>query len=262
MLQIQNNIVTTIDSANVHPLFAIEARTVGSESVQTVNARELHTFLGANKDFSDWIKYQIQTFGFEEGRDFVVVHENGEQYRQGVTLRKEYFLALDMAKELAMVSRCTKGKQARQYFIECERRLKAAPPAREMTRLEMIEQMLQIEREKIAIAAQVQTLAPKAAALDRIAAADSSMCITNAAKTLQLHPRVLFAWLQANDWIYKRAGSAAWICYQQRLKQGMMSQKITTISRSDGSEKLVEQALITAKGLAHLAEVLQIQRVA
>ncbi|EAM0325957.1 phage antirepressor Ant, partial [Campylobacter coli] len=38
--------------------------------------------------------------------------------------RKEYYITLDMAKELCMVENNEKGRQARRYFIECEKRLK------------------------------------------------------------------------------------------------------------------------------------------
>ncbi len=36
----------------------------------------------------------------------------------------EYHLTLDMAKELSMVERNKKGRQARRYFIECEKKLR------------------------------------------------------------------------------------------------------------------------------------------
>ncbi len=39
--------------------------------------------------------------------------------------RKEYALTLDMAKELSMVERNEKGKQARQYFIAVENQHKS-----------------------------------------------------------------------------------------------------------------------------------------
>ncbi len=88
--------------------------------VQTVNARDLHAFLGIGKDFSNWIKARIDQYGFEEGTDYLVA-KTGEQLPSGMKYRIDYHITLDMGKELAMVERNAKGKQARQYFIECER---------------------------------------------------------------------------------------------------------------------------------------------
>ena len=106
-----------------------------------------------------------------------------------------------------------------------------------------------IAEEKLAIAA------PKASALDRIATlADGSMCVTAAAKYLQVAPKKLFDWLRANNWAYKRAGGK-WLAYQPKLAQGVLDHKVTTVLREDGSEKMVEQLVVTAKGLAKLAEV-------
>ena len=41
------------------------------------------------------------------------------QVPSGKKYKNEYFLTLDMAKELAMVENNDKGKEARRYFIEC-----------------------------------------------------------------------------------------------------------------------------------------------
>jgi len=101
---------------------------------------------------------------------------------------------------------------------------------------------------------------PKVAALDRIATADGSLSITAAAKTLQTRPKDLFAYLQQNGWIYKRAGSASYLGYQSKTSAGLMEHKVTTVSRSDGSEKVVEQVLITAKGLTRLSAVVATER--
>lgn len=101
-------------------LIHIQPQAIGTEQMQTVNARDLHTFL-ENKDmFANWIKDRIDQFGFVENQDFVSFLENSKKPRGGRP-GEEYHLTLDMAKELSMVERTTKGKEARQYFIECER---------------------------------------------------------------------------------------------------------------------------------------------
>jgi phage anti-repressor protein len=95
---------------------------IGGDLIQTVNARDLHVFLEVGKDFSTWIKDRVAAFGFVENQDFVLDSPiSGNQVSHGGDRRSiQYHLTLDTAKELSMVERNAKGKQARQYFIECE----------------------------------------------------------------------------------------------------------------------------------------------
>lgn len=96
--------------------------------------------------------------------------------------------------------------------------------------------------------------APKVEALDVLATrTDGSVCITNAAKDLQVPPRRLFSWLQEHDWIYRRAGGSGYVAYQRHIKTGNLEHKVAMVERLDGSAKMVEQVLVTAKGLAKLA---------
>lgn len=96
---------------------------------------------------------------------------------------------------------------------------------------------------------------PKAEALDRITLSDGSMCLTNAAKVLGMPPKKFIDWMQQHEWIYRRAGSSKHIGYQNRVQAGYLDHKVTTFSRPDGTEKTVEQVLVTTKGLAKLAQV-------
>ncbi|MEN4919687.1 antA/AntB antirepressor family protein [Achromobacter spanius] len=96
------------------------------QAVPTANARDLHAFLEVGKDFSNWIKDRIDQYEFVENQDFVCSPVLASEGRGGHN-RKDYHLTLDMAKELSMVERNAKGKQARRYFIECERRLHDQP---------------------------------------------------------------------------------------------------------------------------------------
>lgn len=103
-----------------YDLIPVFQATIGPFSVNSVNARELHTFLNVNTQFKDWIARRIEEYDFQENSDFCSFLSESTGGRPS----KEYYVTLDMAKELAMVERNEKGKQARQYFIDCEKRLK------------------------------------------------------------------------------------------------------------------------------------------
>ncbi|MDM9984114.1 antA/AntB antirepressor family protein, partial [Bartonella henselae] len=106
-------------------LIDIHKTTIDGDIVQTVNARELHTFLEVGKKFADWITERIHKYNLLENQDFVCFPILGSKGRGGHN-RKEYHLTLSVAKELSMVENNKKGREARLYFIECERRLKQA----------------------------------------------------------------------------------------------------------------------------------------
>lgn len=87
---------------------------------RAVNARDLHAFLESKRDFSNWIKDRIDKYGFVESQDFQVFNNFGENPKGGRPTI-EYALSVDMAKELSMVEGNERGKQARRYFIQCEK---------------------------------------------------------------------------------------------------------------------------------------------
>lgn len=100
-------------------------------------------------------------------------------------------------------------------------------------------------------------MAPKVEALDRIATAEGSLCVTDAAKTLQVRPKSLFDFLRSHRWIYTRAGTTGDVAYQDKLASGLLEHKTTTVHRSDGSEKVITQVRVTPKGLVRLASEFQ-----
>ena len=106
-------------SSQLVPVFTGE---IQNESVQLCEARKLHGFLEVGKVFATWITERIQSYNFIEGEDFVLCFPNLGSKGKGGHNRKEYHITLDMAKELAMVENNDKGRQARRYFIEVEKR--------------------------------------------------------------------------------------------------------------------------------------------
>jgi uncharacterized protein HI_1422 len=84
------------------------------------NAEKLFRFLKPETKFADWITRRISQYGFIENQDYII-----EIVYTGRRPRKEYYITLDMAKELCMVENNDKGKEARQYFIKCEKELQS-----------------------------------------------------------------------------------------------------------------------------------------
>lgn len=106
-------------------LIPLSTQQLGQQDIQTVNARDLHTFLQVKARFNDWIVRRIDAYGFVQDIDFVCYSDLSNTNQ---TQQNDYHLSLDMAKELSMVERTAKGKEARQYFLECERAVKYATP--------------------------------------------------------------------------------------------------------------------------------------
>ncbi|GCD12581.1 antA/AntB antirepressor family protein [Clostridium tagluense] len=89
-----------------------------------VSARELHIFLESKQDFSTWIKGRIKKYNFIENEDFSTFHIFVEREDSNLKSKTtEYAINIDMAKELSMIEHTIKGKEARKYFIACEKSL-------------------------------------------------------------------------------------------------------------------------------------------
>ena len=109
------------------------------------NAETLFKFLVVNSKFADWIKNRITQYGFIENQDYIV-----KTTYTGRRPRKEYFVTLDMAKELCMVENNDKGKEARRYFIKCEKELQAIKFEHYVSKIADLEasQILQTKRHR------------------------------------------------------------------------------------------------------------------
>lgn len=108
---------------------------------QTTSARDLWEFLGSPYgQFTDWFN-QYKGYGFIEDEDYRGITEISVK-PQGGRPAIDYEITLDMAKELAMLQKTEKGKQARQYFIEVEKRHKGQLPVSQLSpELQMFSQM-------------------------------------------------------------------------------------------------------------------------
>lgn len=225
----------------MHDLIQMADCRIGADTVQAVNARDLHRFLEVGKRFASWIQERIQQYGFVEHRDFEVLPDSGRNFGREVFARTgenagpggfsqngekppggrptiEYAITVDMAKELAMVERNEKGKQARAYFIECERQAKAAggvalnlrdPRQLAAAALQLIEVNQELRAENHALQARVDDMAPKVKYAEAVLDAEGDLSLGDVAKLLGYQVRRFWAVLRVNDVIMKSGAPAA-----------------------------------------------------
>ena len=121
------------------------------EGRQLVSGRELHEFLEIRTKYKDWFRRMVE-YGFEEAIDFIKVAQKRatNNLKNPVTTVIDHAISIDMAKEISMIQRTEKGKIARQYFINCEKKLKEVKKLSPMELMELQFKALKEQKEKIA----------------------------------------------------------------------------------------------------------------
>ncbi|MFK9079627.1 phage antirepressor KilAC domain-containing protein [Pseudomonas neuropathica] len=111
--------------------------------------------------------------------------------------------------------------------------------------------------QNLKLQAVIQKQAPKVDALNRLANTQGSVCITSAAKQLGVAPLRLFKWLSDNRWIYRRTSHSSWSAFQPRLSSGLLEHKLVKVGTEREELKVVEQVMVTRRGITTLAEQIQ-----
>lgn len=104
----------------------ITNESIDGKTIQTVNGRDLHASLGIRKDYSSWVKAQIERARLVLNKDYLIT-QKGVQFPSGIKHSIEHNFTVEAAKHIAMMSGTDKGFEVRDYFLECERVAIAAP---------------------------------------------------------------------------------------------------------------------------------------
>ena len=186
----------------MNELIALTQSAINGELQQTVNARELHKFLEVTERFSSWMGRQFQ-YGFEENVDYLGCKIFNTQANQEL---QDYYLSLDCAKEIAMLQKSDKGKQARQYFIECEKKLrehqvKLAPK----TYVEALRALADEVEAHNKTQEQLAIAAPKSEYFDKLVERNLLTNFTITAKEFGIKRKDLIDYLLTNKYVYRDA---------------------------------------------------------
>ena len=207
----------------------------------SVSGRELHEFLGVATPYDKWFP-RMAEYGFTEGRDFSTFLSESTGGRPSTN----HLLTIDMAKEIAMIQRTERGKQARQYFIQVEKDYNS--PEKIMARALRI-----AERELNTLKLDVERMKPKEIFADSVASSHTSILIGELAKILKANghetgQKRLFETLRQDGFLIKRKGSDFNMPTQKSMELGLMEIKETTINNADGSIRLNKTTKVTGKG--------------
>ncbi len=222
---------------------------VTDSAILTMSSREISELVEKRHDN---VKRTIDTLSKQGVISYPQI-EDGEKSANGVI---EKIYKIGKRDSFVIVAQLSPEFTARLVDRWQELENRESNPIANLTRIDLIKLALHSEEERLALEEKNKELTADSEALSRIAKSDGSLCITDAAKTLQIRPKDLFQWLRMNKWIYKRIGCAHDCGYQDKINQALLEHKSTTILRSDGSDKITQQVRITPEGLEKLSKLI------
>ena len=205
-----------------------------------VVGRDLHKMLEVATPYDKWFP-RMAEYGFMEGEDFSTFLSESTGGRPAV----DHLIKIDMAKELCMIQRTEKGKQARQYFIQIEKDYNS--PEKIMARA------LQIAQKEISsLKIECASMKPKALFADAVSASHTSILIGELAKLIKqngvnIGQTRLFAWLRDEGYLMK-SGSSRNMPTQRSMEQGLFEIKESSYINSEGVTVVTKTTKVTGKG--------------
>ena len=195
---------------------------------QVVSARELYLFFEVKGDFTTWAKRMFE-YGFEEEKDFTSFLGRSSGGRPS----SDYALTMDTAKEISMLQRSGKGKQARQYFIAMEK--KAIAPFSNLSKLDALRLAVEQEEKILIQENTIKEQAPKVIYHDKVLKSNSSYTTTLIAKELGTSATALNRKLKDLGIQYKQSGT--WVLYAKYQDKGYTDTTTYTYTDSVGVER-------------------------
>lgn len=239
-------------STNIIPIIPI--RDQGGQ--RAVSGRDLHQFLGVATQYKDWFPRML-AYGFVEGQDYLPVSGEIEvslknERNLGGRPSTDHALTLDMAKELAMIQRTDKGKQARQYFIEVEKHARQVQFQIPQTYAAALELAALQAREIEARDQQIAADAPKVLFAEAVASSADSILIRALANILKQNGLDI-----GQNRLYERMRDEGFLCKtgesrnrptQRAMDLGLFEVIERTVQGADGAPTVTLTTKVTGKG--------------
>lgn len=241
--------------------------TTNENGQRLVSARELHEFLESKERFSKWWNKvsNKDDYGFEEGVDYTPYQMVHPKNNQTIT---DYVVTVEMGKEISMISKLPKGKEARKYFIQCEKvaleitekdrlRLKLfSKDSMEVVKAHNELIRLEVEEATKPLLDKIEEDKPLVDFSNRVANTSDLIDMGQFSKlvrdeNIKLGRNKLFEWLRVNGFLMKNNEP-----YERYIKQEIFKLKEYTYNTPYG-EKIGTKVYVTGKGQLYLIEKLR-----
>lgn len=220
---------------------------------QLISARELYEFLGSKQDFTTWIKGRIAKYGFVEDEDFTL-----HKFMEGKNWKHDYILKIDMAKELSMVENNERGRQARKYFIACEKALQVKQDSYMIEDpIERAKRWIEEQEERNRLAQKIEQDKPLVEFANQVSNNSDLILVREFAKLLadeniKIGEKRLYQWFRDNGFILKDKTEPT----QKSVEQGLFK-IIERVVKTPYGDKLTRTTKVTGKGQIYFTEKLR-----
>lgn len=211
----------------------------------TTSARDLWEYL--DRPYTEFLKWfnQYKDYGFAENQDFRALRVKIRTAQGNEVDSADYEITVDMAKELCMLQKSEKGKQARQYFIELEKQWNS-PEAIMARALQMADKKL------LQLQGKIEADKPKVLFADAVSTSKTSILVGDLAKLIKqngydIGATRLFEYLRQNGYLIK-SGSSKNMPTQKSMELGLFGVKESVINNPDGSAVIKKTPKVTGKG--------------
>ena len=230
-----------------------------------VSGRELHIFLEVKTAYKDWFP-RMCAYGFVEGADFSSKMSESTGGRPGI----DHLMTIDMAKQIAMIQRNEKGRQAREYFLQVEKSWNTPElvfaRALQMANKKLELQKLVISEQKVVIEAknkQLEEAKPKVVFADAVSDARNAILMRDLAKLIRqngvdIGEKRLYKWMRENGYICTTDCSPT----QRAMDMGLFAIKVSTVNYGGTIPMEKRTTLVTGKGQVYFVNKFLAEKVA
>ena len=217
--------------------------TYDGDNVPGVSGRELHEFLQVGTPYHIWFPRMVE-YGFSEGESYCTKMSGRSDGLPGKPLT-DHRLTISMAKELCMIQRTERGKQARQYFLRLEAAWNTPEAVMAQALIMADRQILALRQTNSELSVRNAIMAPKADYFDELVNRNLLTGFRDTAKELHVKQTDFVTFLLERGYIYRSGKKGELKPCAQYVEAGLFEVKETFNEKTDWKGT---QTMITPKG--------------